>query len=302
MNQLRCEMCGGTDLIKQDGVFVCQNCGMKYSVEEARKMMIEGTVEVQGTVKVDNSAFVEKYLVNARRAKEKEDWDESEKYYNMVEQNDPSNIEAIFYSAYSKARACLTSDDIYRREAIFKALTNSVSIIDDNYDVSRSGELVGVLEQMNKDVIGMFGSSFVFTQYKNGYGTVTGDNRHKTWQLFINLTIEMYKTLGNIIAKLPAGAPEIFRIHCLRLALAELMATHEGVSTQSREIWVGHCREVAATMQRMNPNYVPKNYDTFTSNIKKDKNKNNLKGVFTAIGVIAIVALTILWIYGDFLF
>ena len=38
MKQLTCEMCGGVDLIKQDGVFVCQNCGMKYSVEEAKKM------------------------------------------------------------------------------------------------------------------------------------------------------------------------------------------------------------------------------------------------------------------------
>ena len=70
--------------MKQDGAFVCQNCGLKYSVEEAKKMMIEGTVDVQGTVKVDNSSFVEKYLMNARRAKQKEDWEEVEKYYNMV--------------------------------------------------------------------------------------------------------------------------------------------------------------------------------------------------------------------------
>ena len=53
MKQLTCEMCGSTDLMKQDGVFVCQTCGMKYSVEEAKKMMIEGTVDVQGTVKVN---------------------------------------------------------------------------------------------------------------------------------------------------------------------------------------------------------------------------------------------------------
>ena len=37
MKQLTCEMCGSTDLIKQDGVFVCQTCGCKYSVEEAKK-------------------------------------------------------------------------------------------------------------------------------------------------------------------------------------------------------------------------------------------------------------------------
>lgn len=92
MKQLTCEMCGGTDLIKDGGVFVCQTCGCKYSIEEAKRMMVEGTVDVQGTVKVDNSAFVEKYLANARRAKEKEDWEETEKYYNMVEQNDPDNM------------------------------------------------------------------------------------------------------------------------------------------------------------------------------------------------------------------
>ena len=39
MKQLTCEMCGSTDLLKQDGVFVCQSCGCKYSVEEAKKMM-----------------------------------------------------------------------------------------------------------------------------------------------------------------------------------------------------------------------------------------------------------------------
>ena len=29
MKQLTCEMCGGTDLVKQDGVFVCQSCGIE---------------------------------------------------------------------------------------------------------------------------------------------------------------------------------------------------------------------------------------------------------------------------------
>ena len=45
MKQLICEMCGSTDLLKQDGVFVCQSCGTKYSVEEAKKMMIEAYVK-----------------------------------------------------------------------------------------------------------------------------------------------------------------------------------------------------------------------------------------------------------------
>ena len=140
MKQLTCEMCGSTDLMKDGGVFVCQTCGCKYSVEEARKMMVEGTVDVRGTVQVDNSAFVQKYLENARRAKQKEDWDETEKYYNMVEQNDPNNIEAIFYSAYGKAKASLVDSDIYKRQAVFKVLANCISIIDDKYEIERREE------------------------------------------------------------------------------------------------------------------------------------------------------------------
>lgn len=33
-----CEVCGSHDFIKQDGNFICQNCGMKYSQEEAKRM------------------------------------------------------------------------------------------------------------------------------------------------------------------------------------------------------------------------------------------------------------------------
>ena len=70
MNALVCEMCGSNNVIKQDGCFVCQMCGTKYSVEEAKKMMIEGTVDVSGsTVKVDTSDELQNLYELARRAK-----------------------------------------------------------------------------------------------------------------------------------------------------------------------------------------------------------------------------------------
>ena len=178
MKQLTCEMCGGTDLIKQDGVFVCQNCGTKYSAEEAKRMMIEGTVDVQGTVKVDNSAFVQKYLANARRAKQKEDWAETEKYYNMVEQNDPTNIEAIFYSTFARVKlALLEAETSDKRQSIFNVLTKSVSIIDDNYD-SANEEHQKLLFEIMDDIKGLKKGNIVPTtrlqEYvtKNGYGSI----------------------------------------------------------------------------------------------------------------------------------
>ena len=84
MRQLTCEMCGSTDMLKQDGVFVCQCCGCKYSVEEAKKMMVEGTVQVEGTVKVDNKDKIENYLKMAESAYESENLKEAEDYANKI--------------------------------------------------------------------------------------------------------------------------------------------------------------------------------------------------------------------------
>ncbi len=96
MKQLTCEMCGSTDLLKQDGVFVCQTCGTKYSVEEAKKMMIEGTVNVSGTVKVDNTDKIKNYLEMANSAYEAGNKNEAESYCNRIIEIEPQNYEAWF--------------------------------------------------------------------------------------------------------------------------------------------------------------------------------------------------------------
>ncbi len=205
MNQIKCEMCGSTELVKQDGLFVCQYCGMKYSLEEAKKMLIEGTVEVQGTVKVDNTPFVAKYLANARRAKEKEDWEEVEKYYNMVEQNDPANIEAIFFSAYGKAKQTLVHSDYYPREAAFKVLRNSISVIDDNFDLNNVKEGRALLGQMTTALFSMDSSSYVYNQTTRSstYTYSVTNDAHRTEVLFLNLHTAFIGTLENIIKKFP---------------------------------------------------------------------------------------------------
>ena len=96
MKKLTCEMCGSTDIIKQDGVFVCQVCGCKYSVEEAKKMMIEGTVEVTGTVKVDNTDAINNYLDMARNAVNTGNNAEAEGYCNRIIEMDMNNWEAWY--------------------------------------------------------------------------------------------------------------------------------------------------------------------------------------------------------------
>lgn len=105
MKQLVCEMCGSTDLVKDGGVFVCQSCGCKYSVEEAKKMMVEGTVEVTGTVTVDesknNADKIEKYLELAESALEGNDTEGVVSYCDRVLELDPDNHKAWYIRAMS---------------------------------------------------------------------------------------------------------------------------------------------------------------------------------------------------------
>ena len=214
MKKLTCEMCGGTDLIKQEGVFVCQNCGMKYSVEEAKKMMSDGAADVQGAVQADNAAFVQKYLSNARRAQQKEDWLETEKNYNMVEQNDPTNIEAIFYSTFARVKSALleaeTSD---KRQGVFNIMEKSVSIIADNYDNTNEEHQKSLIEIMN-DIKGLKEGSIVPTTHlqeyvtKNGYGNIVDRNQvieddslRVTYQMIDNVIVAYMDSLASIIIK-----------------------------------------------------------------------------------------------------
>ncbi len=106
MKRLTCEMCGSTELVKQEGVFLCQACGTKYSVEEAKRMMVEGTVDIQGTVKVDTSGELENLYQLARRAKEMDNNENAAKYYDMILIKEPESWEANFFAVYFVAKQC----------------------------------------------------------------------------------------------------------------------------------------------------------------------------------------------------
>ena len=135
MKRLTCEMCGSTDLMKQDGVFVCQSCGTKYSIEEAKKMMVDGTVEVAGTVKVDDSAKIANYYTMAENAYKAGNQKEAEQYCNKIIEIDPTHAEAWLLkgivSGWQSTVANLRMDEFIScaRNAFINA--SSVEILND---------------------------------------------------------------------------------------------------------------------------------------------------------------------------
>ena len=94
MKALICELCGSNDFLKQDGVFVCQYCNTKYTLEEAKKILMEGTV------KIDHSEDITLQLENARNSKNLSLYKEAVKSYSAVLEKDPNNVEAIFYRTF----------------------------------------------------------------------------------------------------------------------------------------------------------------------------------------------------------
>ena len=96
MRAMQCELCGGTDIVKEDDFFVCQSCGMKYTPENAKKMMIDGVVNIQGTVKLDNTKLIDNYLSISRNAYDSGNSKEAEEYANKVLEIDPTNYKALY--------------------------------------------------------------------------------------------------------------------------------------------------------------------------------------------------------------
>lgn len=139
MKQLTCEMCGSTNLMKQDGIFVCQSCGTKYSAEEAKKLMIEGTVDVTGSaVKIDSSEDINNLFILARRAKAAGDFASATKYYQMITVKDPKNWEAYLLPICFRLTECSVQELYHETKIMAKCIDEAFQLIVDNVKDSDS--------------------------------------------------------------------------------------------------------------------------------------------------------------------
>lgn len=146
MKALVCEMCNSTDMVKQDGFFVCQHCGMKYSPEDAKKMMVEGTV------KIDTSGELENLYQVARRAKEDNNDETAGKYYDMILAKDPTSWEASFYTVYFRSKQCKIAH-IASVAVDLANCQNSVMALIRNYVKNEEEQLAAVKEIVKKNKI-----------------------------------------------------------------------------------------------------------------------------------------------------
>lgn len=197
MKALTCEMCGSTDLIKQDGVFVCQSCGTKYSVEEAKRMMVEGTVDVKGTVKIDTSSELKNLYEIARRAKETDNSENAAKYYDQILVKDPSSWEANFFVVYFKAMSCKIAEIWSAGTSISNCVPTVIDLIKNNVP---EDEQTSAISEVYVRCMGI--SSMLSNASRSHYDDIDIQIRGNYTQEYVNnaaAAADIMYTLGNAL-------------------------------------------------------------------------------------------------------
>lgn len=101
VKKIVCELCESTEFAKDGGMFICQGCGTKYTLEEAKGMMkeVEGDSPVSsaGVPTINpNQKQLENILVLATNAYEADNKKEAENYCNRAIEIDAMCHEAWF--------------------------------------------------------------------------------------------------------------------------------------------------------------------------------------------------------------
>jgi len=149
MNELKCELCGGNNLVKQGGVFVCTSCNAKYTVEEARKMMFN---EEQPEKNVDSPNLTNLYEL-ARKELNSNNFSAAWEYYKQILLKDPKSWEALFYTIYCRSKTIHLEEFITFQGIIIKTYKKIlISIRDEIKDENKQKEAI---EQVTDKTIEM---------------------------------------------------------------------------------------------------------------------------------------------------
>ena len=203
--KLTCEMCGGTDLIKQDGYFVCQSCGCKYTLEEARKMMNAESAPAETasagstTVKVDTSEKLTKLYQIARRSRDDNNSENAAKYYDLILQEDPMSWEASFYTVYYQAMQTNIASIESAAHKVHNCLGSVLGLIRDQEPEEAQGKAVGEVAVRVSSIATMLSNAA-----RNHYDGIDASIKNKYTQEYIDQVCaarDMVYDLANLIEK-----------------------------------------------------------------------------------------------------
>ena len=128
--QLKCPNCGESiqlDETKEYGF--CNYCGTRVIQDKV-------IVEHRGSVSIDNTDELNNLYILARRAKESNDTENAQKYYEKIIVMVPTDWEANFYTVYYQASNCVIAGIVSAATNLNNNLSSTFQLIKDYVDDS----------------------------------------------------------------------------------------------------------------------------------------------------------------------
>ena len=203
MKRLVCEMCGGTNLIKQDGVYVCESCGTKYSVEEARKMLVEveGTVDVSGsTVKIDRSGEMEQLRNLMIHAFDSSNYEEALSYATRILEIDSTDYLAHYVKGTSSGWQSTVANPRLQEAASCWATAL-------RYVPLESKEAEDLVRRINHDLSSL-GSAMMTMYFKSSLLETSTSGLTAAFNRFGNLNVLKATTVASLMIAYNQRLPE----------------------------------------------------------------------------------------------
>jgi hypothetical protein len=209
MSKLICEVCESTDFMKQESMFVCQSCGLKYSVAEVKKMMSGGADGTMGNVAVGNTAKLDNLFQLARRARDENNTEKAAQYYEQILPADPNSWEAMFYSTYYAAIQKWRNDDKGSALASLKnCIGHVIDIINDIGEYIAVAEITTRLSDICSVFYGANGENFesFLRQYR---AAGMSDYNRQVFQQYLRQTSAIHISIAQIYYVLGVKVLEI---------------------------------------------------------------------------------------------
>lgn len=141
MKKLQCELCGSIDIKKIDEhTFECQNCGVKYSTEEVKKLLLE----IGGKIQIDNNDQLKNLYSLARTERDKPSCGIAQKCYEQILMFEPTSWEAHFFTAYCATYNCTVGNRRRASKDFSNQLENVIKLINNN--IHNDNEIVHSIE------------------------------------------------------------------------------------------------------------------------------------------------------------
>lgn len=99
MGRLTCELCAGTEFVRETAGFRCRSCGCVYTLEQAKRLMQDVPASPARPAPSRKNS-VQKLLTAARSARNEGNLREARRCYDLLIAEEPADTEARFYSGF----------------------------------------------------------------------------------------------------------------------------------------------------------------------------------------------------------